>query len=116
MRQGGPVGQAPALRSRGRKYGSEFRETEMIYRNLNPRGRCVLLPLPLDELDCLIEQFSIYSIHTCAPKTTGVSVYLFFISVAIREDLEDEERWSQSLSEGNRAFLQWRPCCAPRNI
>lgn len=30
-------------------------------------------------------------------KTTGVSVYLFFISAAIREDLEDKERWSQSL-------------------
>ena len=35
--------------SRGRKYRSEFRETEMIYRNLNSRGRCVFLSLPLEQ-------------------------------------------------------------------
>lgn len=46
----------------------------------------------------------------CA-KTTGVSIYLFFISEAIQEDLEDEERWFQSFRREPHVSLARATLC-----
>lgn len=61
------------LRSKGRKYGSEFRVSRMIYRNLNPRGSRLTssssrLALPLSG----------------QTKTSRVSIYLFSINAGTR--------------------------------
>lgn len=56
------------LRSKGRKYGSEFRVSRMIYRNLNPRG------------SRLTSSSSGIAPLSGQTKTSRVSIYLFSIN------------------------------------
>lgn len=74
MRQGGPVGQAPA-----RKYGSEFRESEMIYRNLNPRGHPVSLLLSSSRAGRLSHRAKLSLFPTLYTRQNYRCVYLSFL-------------------------------------
>lgn len=72
------------LRSKDRKYGSEFRVSRMIYRNLNPRG------------SRLTSSSSGITPLSGQTKTSRVSIYLFSINAGTTDRTrcsEAERRW-----------------------
>lgn len=91
------------LRSKGRKYGSEFRVSRMIYRNLNPRGSRLTssssgITLSQDKRKraaCL----SIFSPSTPEPRT-GRGGALF----GGGKTLKERKREGQGESEGENGF------------